>query len=36
MWEYGLDRAGPGDGHVAGTCKGVNEPSGFHKMRGFS
>ena len=25
MWEYGLDRAGSGQGQVAGTCDCSNE-----------
>ena len=28
MWWYGLDRAGSGEGQVAGTCESVNELSG--------
>ena len=28
MWGHGLDRAGLGQGQVAGTCKYGNEPSG--------
>ena len=31
MWVYGLDRAGSGQGQVAGTCEGGNEPSGSVK-----
>jgi hypothetical protein len=27
MWRYGLNRAGSGQGQVAGTCKCDNEPS---------
>jgi hypothetical protein len=27
--EYGMDRAGPGYGQVAGKCESDNEPSGF-------
>ena len=33
--EYGLDRAGSGKGHVAGTCESVNEPSGSVKWGEF-
>jgi len=32
---YGLDRAGAGCGHVAGTFKCGNEPSGSIKCREF-
>jgi len=35
-WWYGLDRAGSGQGQVAGTCECGNEPSGSIKMRGIS
>jgi len=28
MWEYGLDRAGSGQGQVAGPYEWGNEPSG--------
>ena len=31
MWWYGLDRAGSGQGQVAGTCECGNEPSGSIK-----
>ena len=31
MWRHGLDRAGSGQGKVAGTCECVNEPSGYIK-----
>ena len=27
MWGYGLDRAGPGKGQVAGNCEYGNKPS---------
>jgi len=27
MWGYGLNRAGSGEGRVAGTCDCGNEPS---------
>ena len=27
MWEHGLDRSGPRQGQVAGTCEYSNEPS---------
>ena len=36
MWGYGLDRAGSGQGQVAGTCECGDEPSRFNKMRGIS
>jgi len=32
---YGLDRAGSGQGQVAGTCESGNEPSGSIKFREF-
>ena len=33
---HGLDRAGSGCGHLAGSCgECSNEPSGFHKMPEF-
>ena len=35
MWEYGLDRAGSGQGQVAGTCECSNEPSGSIKCGDF-
>jgi hypothetical protein len=35
MWGYGLDRAGSGQGQVAGTCFCVNEPSGPLKAGNF-
>ena len=35
MWEYGLDRAGSGQGQVAGTCECGNEPSGLIKCGEF-
>jgi hypothetical protein len=28
MWGHGLDRAGLGQGQMAGTCEGGNESSG--------
>jgi hypothetical protein len=28
MWDHGLDRFGPRQGQVAGTCEYGNEPSG--------
>ena len=31
IWEYGLDRAGSGQGQLAGTCECGNEPSGSIK-----
>ena len=31
MWEYGLDRAGSGQGQLADTCECGNEPSGSIK-----
>jgi hypothetical protein len=33
MWGYGLDRAGPAQGHVTGTCGCGDEPSGSIKCR---
>ena len=33
---YGLDRAGPGKGQLAGTCECGNELSGFIKWGGIS
>jgi hypothetical protein len=35
MWGYGLDRAGSGQGQVAGTCECGNEPSGSIKCGAF-
>jgi len=35
MWGYGLDRSGSGQGQVAGTCEGGNEPSGSIKCGEF-
>jgi hypothetical protein len=35
MCGYGLDRAGPGQGQVAGTCECGNEPSGSIKRGEF-
>ena len=35
MWWHGLDRAGSGQGQVAGTCECCNEPSGSIKCREF-
>ena len=35
MWWYGLDRAGSGQGQVAGTCECGNEPSGSLKCGEF-
>jgi len=35
MWGYGLDRAGSGQGQVAGTCECGNEPSGSIKCGEF-
>jgi hypothetical protein len=35
MWVYGLDRAGSGQGQVAGTCKCGNELSGYIKCGEF-
>ena len=35
MWGYGLDRAGSGQGQVAGTCDCGNERSGSIKWGGF-
>ena len=35
MWGYELDRAGSGQGQVAGTCKYCNEPSGSIKCGEF-
>ena len=35
MWEYGMDRAGSGQGKVAGTCEGKNEISGSIKSGKF-
>jgi len=32
---YGLDRAGSGQGQVAGTCECSNEPSGSIKCEEF-
>ena len=32
---HGLDGSGPGQGQVAGCCKGGNELSGFIKCREF-
>jgi len=32
MWGYGLDRAGSGQGQIAGTYECGNEPSGSVKM----
>ena len=34
-WEYGLDRAGSGQGQVAGTCECGNELSGYIKCGEF-
>ena len=31
MWEHGLNRYGPRQGEVAGTCEYGNEPSGSIK-----
>ena len=36
MWGYGLDRAGSGQGQVAGTCECDNEPSSYIKCRGIA
>jgi len=33
MWEYGLDRAGSGQGQVAGNFECGNEHLGFMKGR---
>ena len=35
MWGYRLDRAGLGQGQVAGTCECGNEPSGSIKCEEF-
>ena len=35
MWWYGLDRAGSGQGKLAGTCECGNEPSGSLKCGEF-
>ena len=35
MWYYALDRAGSGQGQVAGTCECGNELSGFIKYGVF-
>ena len=35
MWGYGMDRAGTGQGQVAGTCECGDEPSGFIKCGEF-
>ena len=35
MWGYGLDRAGLGQGQVAGTYECGNEPSGSKKCGEF-
>ena len=35
MWGYGLDRAGSGQGQVAGTCDCGNDPSGSIKCGEF-
>ena len=35
MWGYGFDRAGSGNGQVAGICKCGNEPSGSIKREEF-
>jgi len=35
MWGYGLDRAGSGQGQVAGTYEYGNEPSGSIKCGEF-
>ena len=35
MWGCGLDRAGSGQGQVAGTCECGNEPSGSMKCGEF-
>jgi len=35
MWGYGLDRAGSGEGKVAGTCEWDNELSGSIKCGEF-
>ena len=35
MWGYGLDRAGLGQGQMAGTCECGNEPSGSIKCGEF-
>ena len=35
MWEYGLNRAGSGQGKVAGACECGNEPSGSIKCGEF-
>ena len=35
MWGYGMDRAGSGQGQVAGTCECGNEPSGSVKCGEF-
>ena len=35
MWEYGLDRAGSGQGQVAGTCEYGNELLGSIKCGEF-
>ena len=35
MWGYGLDRAGSGQGQVAGICECGNEPSGSIKCGEF-
>jgi len=32
-WGYGLDRAGSGEGQVAGTCECSNEPLGSIKCK---
>ena len=35
MWGCGLDRAGAGQGQVAGNCECCNEPSGSIKCGEF-
>ena len=35
LWGYGLDRAGSGQGQVAGNCEWGNEPSGSVNCREF-
>jgi len=35
VWGHGLDRAGSGQGQMAGTCKYCTEPLGFIKCGEF-
>ena len=35
MWRHGLDRAGSGQGQVAGTCECCDETSDFIKCGEF-